>query len=138
MNEWKCFDRDMTMKLYEKLLLLACFVFLNGCSVPATKTYEPPTDWQAKQCLEYCVSERMACRALVQKNLDACKDAYQAELQRYEYCRVYRVYGCRRPREACSAPQFNRCTDGYDVCFVGCGGKIRAPDDRDGDEDEFD
>ena len=124
------------MKLHERLFLLAGFTLLIGCSTPATKTYEQPTDWQARQCLEYCVSDRLACRMLVQKNLDACKDAYQAELRRYEYCRVYRVYGCRRPHEACSAPQFNRCTDGYDVCFVGCGGKIQLTGEN--DEDEFD
>ncbi len=129
-----CFDRDFTMKLYGRLGLLACLVTLLGCGAPITKTYERPSDWQSKQCLEYCVSDRMACRAVMQNDLDACKDAYYAELRRYEYCRIHRVYGCRRPIEYCSAPRFNVCTDGYDVCFIGCGGRIHVTGENKDDD----
>lgn len=116
------------MKRYNKFILLVSSLILAACSAANTKTYERPGDSETEPYLEYCVSERLECRTRVQLELVACKSAHQQELARYEYCRRYRVYGCRRPIEPCSAPQFNRCTGGYDVGFVGCGGRILNAD----------
>jgi hypothetical protein len=67
----------------------------------------------------------------MQRELENCKAFYQRELALYEYCRRHRRFGCRRPIEACSVPPFNRCTEQYDVCFLGCGGRIHNPKDSD-------
>ena len=113
---------------YREIVISGCCLVLFACGGVPAKTYEQPTGSDAAQCLQYCVAERSECRSVVQRKLDACKIFYQQELARYEYCKRVRVYGCRRPKESCATPQFNRCSDGYDVCFIGCGGKIVDPE----------
>ena len=115
--------------LLSMLLLLAG---IGGCAANPPRQYVDPTGPEAQACLQFCQTERFACRTPVQRRDEDCQYRYRIAYRQFQEClRVRgRRGGCARPRP-CSVPDYRPCSERYDRCFVGCGGQIRGPAEAD-------
>lgn len=100
-------------------LLLA--LFAGG--VEAKKIYHEGDDPQVADCVDHCNVVKMKCRAQARDEYQYCKNIYQQRVREYNWCRGSGGRFCTKP-DRCPIMQTAHCTNGYDSCFVSCGGTI--------------
>lgn len=114
------------------LATLLCTLFLTACSLPK-KEYVPPRDQAGVECLEHCNTDRFRCRTHARRLKEDCERRYEQALVNYNICvrRGYRL--CRRPQR-CGPIELHQCSDMYEACYLGCGGRIieDSPDQEPG------
>lgn len=123
----------MISKLLPRAVCVLLMTALSGCSLPSDKEFIDPVGPDAEPCLQYCSAQRIQCRDPIEEQREICKARYQIAYRQYEYCLSLRPRRpCSRPFP-CPAAKFTACTNQYEKCFLGCGGRIRYPDDPLGD-----
>ncbi len=119
--------RDAALVDLSKIIVTGCLLaLLSGCAAEPPRTYTPPTGADAEACLQVCKSGRFACRTEALQEYEGCQQIYEYRLQRWRACvqtRGERRCAGQKPFP-CPSPAYQRCTDGYDSCFLGCGGRI--------------
>ncbi|MEM7706262.1 MAG: hypothetical protein AAF358_11955 [Pseudomonadota bacterium] len=124
------------MKIGRPIVLAGAFLLLiagmAGCAGPAKREYVDPQGAEAEQCLQFCQRERFVCRTPIQRRDEDCQYRYRIVYAQFLRCLEVRGNrgGCVRPGP-CPVPNYSGCSEGYDQCFVGCGGRIIGEEDDD-------
>ncbi len=119
----------MNSMLLSRTLCVLLLAVLTGCNIPPSKEFIDPVGPDAEPCLQFCSVQRIQCRDPIEERREICKARYEIANRQYEHClnlRPRRI--CSRPFP-CPAANFSVCSDQYEKCFLGCGGRIRYPDD---------
>lgn len=107
-------------------------LLMAACATEPPKEYIAPQGPEAEQCLKFCQSERFQCRTPLQERARECKAQFEYEYRLYEICVAQSVRKvCPRPFP-CPAVNYQQCSNAFEKCFLGCGGRIRYPEDQDG------
>ena len=121
------------MLFAKKIRHVICFLtvlWLAACGSTQKKDYyQPKDDSEFAACFNLCRNDRFRCRTLVRRELGACDQNYEVSFRIYERCLAAGISRnrCVRPNP-CSPPNFQACVSNFDVCFIGCGGRIVTPE----------
>lgn len=107
------------------ILIVILAAVLAGCA--SNKEYVAPDNPDVQECISSCSSVRTQCRAQAQDTYKICRNNYEFEEQRYNYCVRTGNKACMKPPR-CPPPETRHCTNRYDGCYQSCGGEIRVGD----------
>lgn len=113
------------------LLVLALVLVSCGPVYQTTYTYEPPSSFEGRQCVNDCLSQKSACNFRCQRNYQECTFAAQ---QQADFENRHHRHRHRRDRDNdfMVYPDTSQCVsdcgcgNDYNQCYENCGGIITS------------